>query len=45
MNPNQLVREVAQGLEIAEKGDYILLVRGFHSDPQMNTPTITTILI
>lgn len=45
VNPNQIAREVIQELELAEKGDYILLVRGFHSDSQLNTPTITTIQI
>ena len=45
VNPNELARRVAQEQGLAETGEYVLLVRGFHSDPQMNTPTITTITI
>jgi pyruvate kinase len=45
MNPNQIAREVVMDLELAKKDDYVLVVRGFHSDSQFNTPTLTTIHI
>ena len=45
INPNELARRVAQEQGLAEIGDYVLLIRGFHSDPELNTPTITTITI
>jgi pyruvate kinase len=45
VNPNELARRVALGEGLAEAGEYVLLVRGFHSDPDLNTPTITTITI
>jgi pyruvate kinase len=45
LNPNQLAREVAKQLGLADTGQYILLVRGFHSDKDFNTPTITALLV
>ncbi len=45
VNPNQLARRVAQEQGLADAGDYVLLVRGFHSDPDLNAPTITTVAI
>lgn len=45
INPNELARRVAQEYGLAKTGEYVLLVRGFHSDPDLNTPTITTITI
>jgi pyruvate kinase len=44
-NPNHLARQAALELELAEKGKYVLLVRGFHSNDEMNTPTITTLMV
>jgi len=44
-NPNQLAREVAKDLKLAKEGQYIILVRGFHNEPNMNTPTITVLTI
>ncbi len=40
-NPNVIARRVARDLGLAEPGQYILLVRGFHADPALNTPSIT----
>lgn len=45
INPNELARRVAHEHGLAKAGEYVLLVRGFHSDPDLNTPTITTITI
>lgn len=45
INPNELARRVAKSHGLAGNGDYILLVRGFHSDKQLNTPSITTIAV
>ena len=42
-NPNVLAREIATELNIAEEGESILLVRGFHNDDKKNTPSITVI--
>lgn len=44
-NPNRLARQVIEKLGLAEKGESVLLVRGFHQDVEMNTPTITAITI
>lgn len=44
-NPNQLAREAAKNLGLAKEGEYIILVRGFHSDPKMNTPSVTALII
>jgi hypothetical protein len=45
INPNELARRVAQELQLAEKGEYILLVRGFHSNPEQNTPSVTVLTV
>lgn len=45
INPNELARRVAQEQGVANPGECVLLVRGFHSDPDLNTPTITTITV
>ena len=41
----QLARQQVQGLGMATGGDHILLVRGFHPDPQKSTPSITILCI
>jgi pyruvate kinase len=43
--PNVVAREISSRLELAGSGDYILLVRGFHSDPMLNTPSVTTLMV
>jgi pyruvate kinase len=45
INPNELARRVALEQGLADTGDFVLLIRGFHSDPDLNTPTITTITV
>jgi pyruvate kinase len=44
-NPNKLARTVVRQLGLAEPGDYVLLVRGFSSNPELNTPSITALTI
>ncbi|MCG3202679.1 MAG: Pyruvate kinase [Gammaproteobacteria bacterium] len=44
-NPNQVARRIAREHELAGNGEYILLVRGFHSDPVVNTPSITMLIV
>ncbi len=45
MNPNELARIVAREQDLATSGEKILLVRGFNSKAEMNTPSITTITV
>lgn len=45
INPNDLAKQVAEENELAKEGDTVLLVRGFHEDAQLNTPSITVITI
>ena len=44
-NPNQIARRVAKELGLASAGEYVVMVRGFHADPQWNTPSITLLQI
>lgn len=45
INPNALARRFAKELGLAESGEPILLVRGFHSDPVQNTPSVTVLSV
>ena len=45
VNPNELGRRVARELKLADDGEYILLVRGFHSDSEHNTPSVTVLTV
>lgn len=40
-NPNEVARAVAEELELAVPGEFIVLVRGFSADPALNSPSIT----
>ena len=44
-NPNTVARRVALRLGLAQAGDNIVLVRGFHTDPSLNTPSVTLITV
>lgn len=44
-HPNELARRVALELGLAEPGHYILLVRGFSSSPELNTPSVTALRV
>jgi pyruvate kinase len=45
IDPEKLARRVGQELQLAGKGEYILLVRGFHSNPEHNMPSVTVLTI
>jgi pyruvate kinase len=45
MDPNELARKVARDLQLAGKGEYVLLVRGFHSNPELNIPSVTVVTV
>ncbi|MGR8918083.1 MAG: pyruvate kinase [Gammaproteobacteria bacterium] len=40
-NPNQLARQIAAELGLAAAGEYVVMVRGFHAEPGLNSPSIT----
>jgi pyruvate kinase len=40
-NPNIVARRSAQAMGLGGTGDFVVVVRGFHADPELNTPTIT----
>jgi pyruvate kinase len=44
-NPNVLGREAVLKEKLASKGDHIILVRGFHAEEELNTPTITMLTV
>ena len=44
-NPNELVRRVANELKLADKGEYVLMVKGFHSKPEQNIPSVTVLAV
>ena len=44
-HPNILARRAVQRAGLARPGDFIVLVRGFHADPNLNTPTITLLIV
>lgn len=42
-NPNQITRRVITEMNFADRGRFVLLVRGFSHDPLLNTPSVTVI--
>ncbi len=44
-NPNEIARNAARDLDLVNPGEYIILVRGFHAEAQMNTPSITCMVV
>lgn len=40
-----MARQRTQLLGLAKSGEFVLLVRGFHADPVMNTPSITLLRV
>ncbi len=44
-DPIALARDRAQKLGLADQGEFVLLVRGFHADPIKNTPSITLLRV
>lgn len=45
VNPNELAREIAKERNLAAPGEKILLVRGFHGEEKLNTPSVTVITV
>ncbi|MBT4494795.1 MAG: pyruvate kinase [Gammaproteobacteria bacterium] len=43
VNPNELARRQAVQLGLAERGQYVLLVRGFHGEQDKNLPSVTVV--
>ncbi len=44
-NPNPIAKKIALQMEFAKSGGFVLLVRGFSSDPEMNTPSVTVLRV
>lgn len=44
-NPNPIARKTAIDMQFAKPGEFVLLVRGFNSDPEMNTPSVTVLRV
>ena len=42
---NKLVCRIARDLKLAESNELVLQVRGFHSDPRKNKPSITVLMV
>ena len=42
-NPNEIARRWAESLGLAEVNNSVVMVRGFHDDPALNTPSITVV--
>jgi pyruvate kinase len=45
INPNKLARKHAIDTKLAQPGENIILVRGFHHDSLLNTPSITILTL
>ena len=44
-NPNKLARRIAREQGLADEGQTILLVRGFHSKVEKNSPSVTVLTV
>ena len=44
-HPNAVARQLAQQMGLASRGEFIVLVRGFHADPALNSPSITLLAV
>ena len=42
---NNLVKRIARELDLASTGDTVLLVKGFHKDPELNYPSVTIVTV
>lgn len=42
---NKLARKVASDLKLANAGDTVLMVKGFHKDPELNCPSVTVVAV
>ena len=44
-HPNQLARRIAKETGCAEEGEFIVLIRGFHAETELNTPSVTLLTV
>jgi len=44
-NHNALAKKVAIELDLASPGDTVLMVKGFHRDPELNHPSVTVVTV
>ena len=44
-NHNDLTKKIARELDLASPGDAVLLVKGFHQDPELNCPSVTVVTV
>ena len=44
-NHNALAKKVAIELDLASPGDTVLMVKGFHRDPELNHPSVTGVTV
>lgn len=44
-NPNDLAKQVVAELQLATTGEFVLLLRGFNDNPDLNLPSVTAITI
>jgi hypothetical protein len=44
-NPNALAKMVVLEQGLAVKGEKVLLIRGFHSEQSLNTPSVTVLTV
>lgn len=42
---NNLARKVARDLKLVSAGDTVLMVKGFHKDPELNCPSVTVVTV
>jgi hypothetical protein len=43
--PHALAKKTVTELKLASEGDTVLVVRGFSSDPEQNTPSVTIVTV
>ena len=44
-NHHALAKKIAKQLDLANPGDTVLLVKGFHQDPELNCPSVTVVTV
>ncbi len=44
-NHHALAKKIAEQLDLASPGDPVLLVKGFHQDPELNFPSVTVVTV
>ena len=44
-DPTQLARDISKNKKLAKSGENVLLIRGFHTEPKLNTPSVTVLTV